>query len=445
MEGKELQIQLEQTIAKEETPFTSVQERSRSSKSKSKSKSRRSPYPHINHTHSSDFNSPVTAGASTPEYPSDRQSYGEYNQDVMSSYTPSLVYNAPQDTAESRYSALYASTYGATAAGLYGDSAMGMYPYAPHRYLDESRGCYYDDKYYVSRDPSSLYPGYVTSTSTQVALTAPESARTIQSPDSRESSSCRHSDSTHSLGYESCLQSGQHAPRSTSRENYSMTLNHTPATNQSSISSNYYGSSASCVNSSCSRAEVSGANADQPTHNSTKKKTPPNGLRLDHIESTTKASVTKSEERKSRLGDDKLVKASHHQSSGDTGSSTTKEPNTQQSVIMRRPSQHAASADMSSTNLSCRRASEDLIKTHTSSATNVSPSAITRAGALADMSGGLYGTGQCTYDFYGKASTGYNSTALQTAQRGYPVMPQAGYTSVIVEPQHYQMANGYVH
>ncbi|CAG5136658.1 unnamed protein product, partial [Candidula unifasciata] len=47
----------------------------------------------------------------------------------------------------------------------------------------------------------------------------------------------------------------------------------------------------------------------------------------------------------------------------------------------------------------------------------------------------------CSYDNYAQASV-YQTAALQ-AQRSYPVMPQAGYTSVIVDPQQYHVANGY--
>lgn len=47
----------------------------------------------------------------------------------------------------------------------------------------------------------------------------------------------------------------------------------------------------------------------------------------------------------------------------------------------------------------------------------------------------------CNYDNYAQASM-YQTATLQ-AQRSYPVMPQAGYTSVIVDPQQYHVANGY--
>jgi hypothetical protein len=42
------------------------------------------------------------------------------------------------------------------------------------------------------------------------------------------------------------------------------------------------------------------------------------------------------------------------------------------------------------------------------------------------------------YDSYSPAAAMY-----PTAQRSYPVMPQPGYTSVIVDPQQYHMTNGY--
>lgn len=49
----------------------------------------------------------------------------------------------------------------------------------------------------------------------------------------------------------------------------------------------------------------------------------------------------------------------------------------------------------------------------------------------------------CGYDSYGQSAL-YQTGPIQP-QRPYPMMPQAGYTSVIVDAQQYQMANGYVH
>ena len=49
------------------------------------------------------------------------------------------------------------------------------------------------------------------------------------------------------------------------------------------------------------------------------------------------------------------------------------------------------------------------------------------------------------YDNYSPAASVYGGAAAATlqAQRSYPVMPQPGYTSVIVDPQQYHVANGY--
>lgn len=49
----------------------------------------------------------------------------------------------------------------------------------------------------------------------------------------------------------------------------------------------------------------------------------------------------------------------------------------------------------------------------------------------------------CGYDNYTSAASMYQNAATLQAQRAYPVVPQAGYTSVIVDPQQYHLTNGY--
>ncbi|KAL3883227.1 hypothetical protein ACJMK2_029515 [Sinanodonta woodiana] len=50
----------------------------------------------------------------------------------------------------------------------------------------------------------------------------------------------------------------------------------------------------------------------------------------------------------------------------------------------------------------------------------------------------------CAYDSYSQSNSPYPSTHIPST-RTYPGVPQAGYTSVIVDTQQYHMANGYVH
>ncbi|CAL1547894.1 unnamed protein product [Lymnaea stagnalis] len=59
-----------------------------------------------------------------------------------------------------------------------------------------------------------------------------------------------------------------------------------------------------------------------------------------------------------------------------------------------------------------------------------------------DYNSCLKAAAACSYDNYAQAGMYPTAAALQ-AQRQYPVMPQAGYTSVIVDPQQYHVANGY--
>ncbi|PVD29340.1 hypothetical protein C0Q70_11938 [Pomacea canaliculata] len=93
-----------------------------------------------------------------------------------------------------------------------------------------------------------------------------------------------------------------------------------------------------------------------------------------------------------------------------------------------------------------------------SSVTPVMPSAESYLGASmrlgmgVGMAMGMAGTTQdysqclkaaCGYDNYPPTASMYQNAAALQAQRTYPVMPQAGYTSVIVDPQQYHLANGY--
>lgn len=48
----------------------------------------------------------------------------------------------------------------------------------------------------------------------------------------------------------------------------------------------------------------------------------------------------------------------------------------------------------------------------------------------------------CGYDTYSQASM-YQTSTLQGQRSSYTMIPQAGYTSVIVDPQQYHVSNGY--
>ncbi len=472
VEAKELQLQVEQTISKEDQSFSNVQENRRSGKSRSSSRTknhRRSPYP-VSQT---EF--PTTAssadGYTSPATPAsiDRPSYSDYSSDmsvqVPSGYTPSLMYASSHEGVDSRYAALYTSAYGHP--GLYGEASMGMYPYstAYHRYSEERSpyGNHYEDKYYSGRDSGGVYSGYGASDNPSGHGSSQESVRVLHSPSQRESSCCHQSGTPVSLpiSYDSCLQSGSNSsgssqststcPRSSSREDPYSTVQHTDSGQAHSYT--YSSSSRPGVNHTSSTPDsASHSVADKKKSHHTISGGGPSIQSSDPVaQAKTSSSRSKAEPSLHSRREEKSSKSTAHNSSttSSLGSTDSKTVQAQQpSVIMRRSTVVAPSPE---TDLgSCSRVDgQDGSKGQSgSNAMTESTHAISsRSSTFADMSSAmnLYGgASQCTYDAYSKAGA-FGSSALQTSQRGYPLMPQPGYTSVIVDAQQYHMANGYVH
>ena len=137
------------------------------------------------------------------------------------------------------------------------------------------------------------------------------------------------------------------------------------------------------------------------------------------------------------VAEDKRVKESCREvtpSSGNTTAvnNTDNKESIQQSVIMRRTSNDTVSTVTDITNQSQ--------ETPLSKLSSLAEGAELRHKSV-DNPSRLYGA--CTYDVY-KQSFSYHQSGLQGG-RTYPVMPQPGYTSVIVDAQQYHLANGYAH
>ena len=489
---KDLQIQLEQTLTKEEPAFSSSSDQrpSRTGKSRSRtSKQRRSPYPHI--THTTDYPSPPA-----PEYP-ERPTYSDTSATVMAADMAAAQVQAQMqagysgmlysgnENMDSRYAQFYASTY--AHPGIYGsDSNMGMYPYAAHRYFDERnagyRSGYEDNKYYP-------YSGYMMAEQGQ---TPPlNSPRLAHSPPSRES--CRQSGDT-SQGVagtydSSCIHGG--GSRSSSRE---------------ACCTNTYTAQSSYPISYSTRSESSTSEAEMSTPLEDKRKS--TGTTASCVSRPAERTITTQQTSIDTIarsgGDGKNYKA---QKTVAPQSGATKEL-THQSVIMRSGSSSSSNNNNStSTNnnrhanvtncslaeigcqardlnscqphelSSCQQSQElsscqsrDLSSCQSRDAktvvtvtggvatcnegnaigngvgtclTNGSPSDTRTGMALPNQTNSVYGANPCNYDLY--KQTAYQASNLQTQRPAYPMMAQAGYTSVIVDAQQYQMANGYAH
>ena len=350
-----------------------------------RTKSRRSPYPHISHT---EYNTTPPTAAEYTEKPT--QPPYDYSTDLslalQSSYT-GLMY--PQESME-RYGALYSSAYGHP--GLYGGDRS-MYSYGTHSgYFDErsyrSSAGYDDSKYLSCRDANSLYPGYVT-TGTQ--------SHDLRTASNESRDSYRQSDSS----------TGSHCE-------YSQSL---PTTTPCSRSQSYGYSYTS--------------REDDITDDYEKR-------RRTSYETLLEASRL-SEDTKTSFNKSSCREVSSTSSTSSSTNSTSRPSNVssiQQSVIMRRQSNTTDTNNGELTDISSNTTSD--IK----SAASLDSAGLLDTTKLKSLDvNPLYSS---QYDSYGTNKNSSFTNGLQTG-RSYPVVPQAGYTSVIVDAQQYHMSNGYVH
>ena len=387
---------------------------------------------------------------------------------MQSSY-PSIMYphgTASQDGME-RYGAFYPSAYGHP--GFYSDSTVGMYS-SYHRYFPDSnayastRGSC-EDRYYPTKDTHSgtgTYPGYVTTSSQAAAIAAQESPRTGQS-ESRDSyrgagtgssGSATAGDTTGSAGSNSTAAPG---PTGNTQQ-YDCSIQNSQCSRSSSRDTNYNQTSHSrgtpvYPTPYSNRSESSASEVDV-TEEYEKRHGHPLSHRNHHDRcsaTNVSSSYTDSLMEAVRVAEDKKYKENCRESShansnpltnGDSKDSVTTGHNSsnnhqQQSVIMRRQSNSTLS------DLTSRTNDQTLVsaKLH-ATANDIDDS---RSKSLMDttrMNSLAASYSHCNYDAYKQSS--YH-TSLQTS-RTYPMMPQPGYTSVIVDAtQQYHLANGYAH
>lgn len=514
VQAKELQLQLDQIVVKEESPY-SLKETGRAGKSKSsKNKAaRRSPYPSVS-APTADY----PPGAEYSPVPGDHTHHrpGSYDytaagtdmttaaaaMQVQGSY-PSIMYphgttGAGQEVGVGvgveRYGAFYSPAAAYGHPGFYSDSAtMGMYSSYHRAYFDErsaygatTRGAY-EDRYY-SKDSTGVYPGYMTPGGSQsqaaAALVAQDSPR-----DSRETYRATASDSTSgnntgsgsttttgNTQYDCSLQNSQ-CSRSSSRDtNYNTQASHSSSTpggagapGQStqtapSTGSVYPTPYSNRSESSASDVDVTeeyekrhgGAGARGSLSALTHRGHPPDrstsagggGNSAAYADSLLEAARVAEDKRYKENCRDSLQQTNpssltngnhhHHHESKDS------QQQQQQSVIMRRQSHSTSTSQSNSTLTDLTSRSND--QTLTSKLAAMDDSASRTSKALVDNSGSRMNSlasaySHCNYDAYKQSS--YHG--LQ-ASRTYPMVPQAGYTSVIVDAtQQYHLANGYAH
>ena len=469
VQAKDLQLQLDQIVVKEESPY-SLKESGRSGKSKSsKSKARRSPYPTVTAPeYTSDYPASTSDRPAAYDYPSS----SEMTLHQMQSSYPSIMYphgTTGQEGME-RYGAFYPSAYGHP--GFYGDSTVGMYS-SYQRYF-EDRNAYatrgsYEDRYYTkdTHSGSGPYSGYVTMSSQAAALAAQESPRTgqIESRDAYRgggtgsSGAATRGDTTGSNGSNNTTTPSGAGPTGNTQQQYDCSIQNSQCSRSSSRDTNYNQTSHSQGTSVyptpySNRSESSASEVDV-TEEYEKRHGHTLSHRNHHDRSAVGSSYTDSLMEAVRVAEDKKYKENCREttqtnsvpiSNGDSKDSvptTTghnhshQQQQQQQSVIMRRQSNSTL------TDLTSRTNDQSLVSAKLHATTNTVDDS--RSKSLMDtsrMNSLASSYNHCNYDAYKQSS--YH-TSLQTS-RTYPMMPQAGYTSVIVDAtQQYHLANGYAH
>ncbi len=481
--------------------------KSKSSKSKAAAAARRSPYPNVTApadyaTTPPDYSSSATSpGGVAGERSTAAAAYYDATSSEMALQMQGysgIMYphgTAAQDGVD-RYNAFYSSAYGHP--GFYSDSTMGMYS-SYHRYFDErnayaTRGAY-EERYYTKDSGTVGYPGYV---SQAVALAAGEAALRpgescssrgeasytrgaagSDAPGSGGSGSGGSGGATSTLGTSSGGTTGGTTTTSSSNTQYDCSLQNTSSTSASQ----------------CSRSSSRDTNYNhthshaQPPHPAAHQATPttpvyPTPFSNRSESSASDVDVTEEYEKRqhaahhavlshrnhdrcsatavatsytdnlleaARIAEDKRYKENCREttqstvslSNGDSKEQQQQQQQQhpqQQSVIMRRQSSTSTALQQDLTSRSHDQVTTPLSKL-TSDSTDPAPP---RSKSLMDSGRMNLASpySHCNYDAYKQNS--YHSS-LQSA-RAYPMMPQAGYTSVIVDAtQQYPFANGYAH
>ncbi|KAJ8314480.1 hypothetical protein KUTeg_006630 [Tegillarca granosa] len=414
VEAKSLQLQYEQTITKETSTFNGVQGRSGGKIRCSKVKQRRSPYPHI---------------AENPEYT------GDVNDRVPIDFMPELSLqdfqqpmhaHASQDTLD-KYNALYPQTYH---PGFFAD----IFQYqAQQRYFEEhlQQKSVVEDKYYSTRNSES-YPRFLNS---QGHINSPRLTH-LDTPDNRDTVSPQFD-----------YRTANACSRSSSREASFGTPHGFP-----------------CPFSN--RSESSVSDVELGSEDSEKRLSLQSDAKPSHIESLLESNLQS-------IKDDvyKSPNRINGQLSSMSPGKDSKQQQQQQSVIMRRPSRSDYQSETRTDN-DCSQS--NLLKSPSSALHRSSNMELSKQSDIDSVHDQRLPTehvqnldttklldiqriheknfntqdiytqcirAACAYDSYNHPS--YSPTNQIQSQRQYPIMPQAGYTSVIVDTQQYHLANGY--
>ncbi|XP_064629736.1 single-minded homolog 2-like isoform X2 [Lineus longissimus] len=425
VEAKDLQLQIEQTMTKEESPFTSNQDRSRLGKVRqSRNKAgRRSPYTQVTAEYSPEYSE--RNYDSTPEVPV-----------PVHPAAAGVMYSHPHEGIE-RYAGLYHPAYShhPSIAGVYSENSC-LYPYPAHQRfggMEERTTGYkpahtYDERYYLGRD-ASPYPGLLAvqaqgdpSRYPQTATAYVDSYRnpdTGQSPVTKTNFDCAH---------------GANIARCTSCNNNNNT------TDTGKVHQSYHSY-------------------------------PEKTLQRDAaIEYDKRTDVHIQRDRTSNTKFDSLVEATQRlvkeETSGDrsksqimnnTVNNTHVREGMTRSVIMRRQGANCSQPN-SQTDTRPREPNYNTQNCMKSPQVTPEPNGNDKimpeekdkscAQRLMEYTRtGTEGYSSCVKNAYNYMAYGDSvpySNNLH-AQKAYPLVPQAGYTSVIVDTQQYHLANGYVH
>ena len=408
MEAKDLKLQLEQTLTKEETTLVACKEPSKSAKAKvSRSKSRRSPYP----VSTSSQSETTEQMYDHPPQPVESQPHKPENG--YFSCTPT-----PESSSDIGHFIWYNNTHSYPHPHpVYGDP-LGMYSYgSAQKYYEDMAGygmsC--EDKFFTrdTREAMNLYANYYNNTANSFYNT-PDGVRNIESPSATDPSSKRQSECgsvDSDYQFEPCAQA--------SRQSCAQAQSTLPLRNDLGIS---------------------GALVDSPViQTSSSDNSPTDCLQQQHQQEHPSCSKTQNNSisgRSSCLTKQSNVELSLPSCKKDKETSYTNMAETkschqnsiQQSVIKKRslPERPCALAGHE----------DDMDEDHLYSDTREKAG---DAGCATDLN-----SCASVYDTYGRYKYCANPSMMESCMN-YPIMTQPGYTSVIVDAQQYHLTNGVVH
>ena len=402
-------IQLEQTEVKtDQSGYSEAATRSCKSRSGARSKCRRAPYsPACSAAATTTTDEPADyscGGYPEPkvcDYDADMSLHSFYNMGRAAAYQ-----GLPPDSGSYKYGDVY-SMHTPVAAPLCSSSdPVAMYPsYAGHqRYCDERtpayRGRYDELLCHGSREHA--YPALYMSPSVGAELRVGGSD---SASDSQNVSSC-------------AMQQAPSCSRSSSREE--CYAGRQEATATSHLQARYQLAAFSSNRSESSASDVDVVSEEQHAH----------ARGIGNIRSSATANVDGLEEA-ARLVHRRLYDASR------TSEETKKENGHEHhpSVIMCR---QTFADDVVSTKINSRVDEQTAVRHSTDTAS-----------CAERVSNGhcdsLYGSTQLSYDGYKPCMSSYQNDLQPGHRSSYSVLTQPGYTSVIVDTQQYQLANGFVH